>query len=437
MAYFLKKCSKNGKRYLSIVNSFYDGERGHTVHETYASYGTGSSLIAEGISDPVKYLEDKVAQLNFEKNQLKAAEISDTAPFKYAGHFLIKAVLDKLEIKPIIDVYKMTTNYHFDLYDALTSLIYSRCLKPCSKYKTYFEVIPYLEKKYSFSYDQLLEGLSYFGDNYERIVEIFTKQIKEIYGVDMNTAYFDCTNFYFEIDREDDVRRKGPSKENRKEPLLAMGLLLDANQIPVGLKLFPGNESEKPKIREIINELKIQNDVKGKIIQVADKGLNCARNIYEARVNGDGYLFSKSCKTLPEVEKKWIFLNNDYVDVKDSNGTLLYRVKECIDEFPYSFEDDNGKKVTYKVKEKRVVTYNPVLAKKQLFEIQKLENKAHELCLSKAKKEEYGECSKYVDFKGKDGSKAKTEINQKKIDEDKKLCGFNLLVTSELSMKKE
>ena len=437
MAYFLKKCSKNGKCYLSIVNSFYDGERGHTVHETYASYGTGSSLIAEGISDPVKYLEDKVAQLNFEKNQLKAAEISDTAPFKYAGHFLIKAVLDKLEIKPIIDVYKMTTNYHFDLYDALTSLIYSRCLKPCSKYKTYFEVIPYLEKKYSFSYDQLLEGLSYFGDNYERIVEIFTKQIKEIYGVDMNTAYFDCTNFYFEIDREDDVRRKGPSKENRKEPLLAMGLLLDANQIPVGLKLFPGNESEKPKIREIINELKIQNDVKGKIIQVADKGLNCARNIYEARVNGDGYLFSKSCKTLPEVEKKWIFLNNDYVDVKDSNGTLLYRVKECIDEFPYSFEDDNGKKVTYKVKEKRVVTYNPVLAKKQLFEIQKLENKAHELCLSKAKKEEYGECSKYVDFKGKDGSKAKTEINQKKIDEDKKLCGFNLLVTSELSMKKE
>ena len=141
-------------------------------------------------------------------------------------------------------------------------------------------------------------------------------------------------------------------------------------------------------------------------------------------MNGDGYLFSKSCKTLPEVEKKWIFLNNDYVDVKDSNGTLLYRVKECIDEFPYSFEDDNGKKVTYKVKEKRVVTYNPVLAKKQLFEIQKLESKAHELCLSKAKKEEYGECSKYVDFKGKDGSKARTEINQKKIDEDKK---FNVI----------
>ena len=102
MAYFLKKCSKNGKCYLSIVNSFYDGERGHTVHETYASYGTGSSLIAEGISDPVKYLEDKVAQLNFEKNQSKAAEISDTAPFKYAGHFLIKAVLWKSQYNNVV-----------------------------------------------------------------------------------------------------------------------------------------------------------------------------------------------------------------------------------------------------------------------------------------------------------------------------------------------
>ena len=118
-------------------------------------------------------------------------------------------------------------------------------------------------------------------------------------------------------------------------------------------------------------------------------------------------------------------------DIKSSCEGQIGDTSNC------KVEIENGKKVTYKVKEKRVVTYNPVLAKKQLFEIQKLENKAHELCLSKAKKEEYGECSKYVDFKGKDGSKAKTEINQKKIDEDKKLCGFNLLVTSELSMKKE
>lgn len=436
MAYFLKKNKKKDKVYLSIVNSFYDSSRRQTVHETYASYGTGQSLIDQGILDPVEFLEEEVKRLNFENNNKSSLEISDVAPFKFAGHFLLKSILDKLDIRPIMNVYDMTRNFHFKLYDVLSALIFARCIRPCSKFKTYFEVIPYLEKEYSFSYDQLLEGLAYFGDNYEKITEIFTKLTKEKYGIDTHIGYFDCTNFYFEIDKEDDDRRKGPSKENRSEPLLGMGLLLDANQIPIGLKLFPGNESEKPKIREIIDELKTQNEIEGKIVQVADKGLNCARNIYEARSNKDGYIFSKSCKQLPDVEKTWLLLDNDYIDIKDTENNTLYKIKECIDSFPYTFIDDNGQKITFHVTEKRVATFNPSLAKKQLLEIQRLENKAHELCLSRAKKEEYGECSKYMIFKGKDGSKVNAIINQKKLDEDKKLCGYNLLVTSEIKADK-
>ncbi len=437
MAYFLKRCKKNGKEYLSIVNSFYDGQRGHTVHETYASYGTGKDLIDQGIEDPIKYLDEKVNELNQEENLNKIKQISDVSPYKYAGYFLIKSVLDKLKIEPIINVYDLTVNYRFKLFDVLSSLIYSRIIKPCSKYKTFYDVIPYLNKKYHFSYDQLLSGLSYFGENYERIVEIFTKQVKEKYKLDVNTCYFDCTNFYFEIDKEDDDRMKGKSKENKTEPLLGMGLLLDHNQIPVGLKLYPGNESEKPKLREVINDLKKQNEVEGRIIQVADKGLNSAKNIYQTLKDKDGYIFSKSVKMLPEVEKVWVLLENDYKDVTDKNGNVLYKTKECIDTFPYEFIDENGKKVKFKVKEKRVATYNPSLAKKQIYEINKLVEKAKALNSYKAKKDEYGESSKYVTFKGKDGSKAIAELNEKKIDEDKKLCGYNLLVTSETSVNQK
>lgn len=434
MAYFVKKNKKNDKYYYSIVNSFYDGQRGHTAHETYKSYGSGKELIESGVLDIEEYLDEEVKRLNLEKKQNDVIEISEVSPFKYAGHFPIKAIIDKLNVEGIFNIYDLTTNYQFKLFDVLSSLIFSRIINPCSKYKTYFDVIPYLDKDYSFSYDQLLEGLSYFGENYEKIVEVFTKLIKEKYSLTTDVTYFDCTNFYFEIDLEDDDRKKGPSKENRKEPLLGMGLLLDSNQIPVGLKLYPGNESEKPKLRDVINELKENNEITGKVIQIADKGLNCAKNIYKARIDGDGYIFSKSCKMLPETEKTWIFLENDYKEVKDSNGEVLYKVKECIDEFPYSFEDDNSKEITFKVREKRVVTYNPSLAKKQLYEIQKLENKAKELCLSKAKKDEYGECSKYVDFKDESGNKAKATINQSKIDKDKKVCGYNLLVTSEINL---
>ena len=69
MAYFLKKNKKNDKVYLSIVNSFYDSSRRQTVHETYASYGTGQSLIDKGINNPIEYLEDEVKRLNYENDK--------------------------------------------------------------------------------------------------------------------------------------------------------------------------------------------------------------------------------------------------------------------------------------------------------------------------------------------------------------------------------
>ncbi len=72
-------------------------------------------------------------------------------------------------------------------------------------------------------------------------MELFTNLVNKKYKIDTNTTYFDCTNFYFEIDREADFRRKRPSKENKKSPIIGIGLLLDNNQIPIGMKLFPGN----------------------------------------------------------------------------------------------------------------------------------------------------------------------------------------------------
>ena len=102
MAYFLKKNKKKDKVYLSIVNSFYDSSRRQTVHETYASYGTGQSLIDQGILDPVEFLEEEVKKLNFENNNKSSLEISDVAPFKFAGHFLLKSILDKLDIRLVL-----------------------------------------------------------------------------------------------------------------------------------------------------------------------------------------------------------------------------------------------------------------------------------------------------------------------------------------------
>lgn len=435
MAYFLKKSTLKGRTYLSIVESFYSHEKQGAAHRTFKSLSSVETWKSKGIDDPIAYFQKEVDELNAQRNLNKINQISEFSPKRFLGYFPLKAILEDLNIRKYINFFKLSTHFSFDLYDVLASLIFARAVKPCSKFKTYYEVLPYLFEKLDFSYDQLLDALGFYGNDYEKIVELFTAQTKKRYGIDTSSSYFDCTNFYFEIDRETFLQRKGPSKEKRTDPIVGLGLLLDANQIPIGMKIYPGNESEKPVIRTLIKEMKEQNNINGKTVQVADKGLNCARNIYEARLNKDGYLFSKSVKMLPEVEKKWILLEHDYRDKVDEKGNVLYRYKECVDTFPYEFINDEGKKVKFRVKEKRVVTYNPSLAKKKLYEIDRLVEKAKCLCLSKATKDEYGEASKYVDFTGKDGKKAVVKINEEKIEKDKKLAGYNLLITSEIQMK--
>ena len=435
MAYFLKKTHNKGRTYLSIVESYYSPQKRCGAHRTYKSLASVESWIAKGIDDPIAHFQKEVDALNDEVSNDKVLKISDSSPELYLGYFPFVSLLNKMNIKKYIDYFNFSNSFEFDLYELLSSLIYARLVNPCSKYKTFHEVIPQLKDTTHFSYDQLLDGLEFIGNDYGKFIEIFNEQMKKVYNINTSKTYFDCTNFYFEIDKEDDFRRKGPSKENRKDPIVSLGLLLDANQIPIGMKLFPGNESEKPVLRDVIQGLKKKNQITGKTIHVADKGLNCAQNIAFSKENGDGYLFSKSIKTLPDKEKKWVLLNNDdWKEVKNDEGTLLYKYKSCIDKFPYNIEI-NDKKRTLNFTEKRVVTYNPKLASKKKYEITKQVEKAKNLCYSQAKRAEYGDLGKYVNFTDENGEKAKATINEEMIEKELELAGYNLLVTSEINMK--
>ena len=435
MAYFLKKTHNKGRTYLSIVESYYSPQKRCGAHRTYKSLASVESWIAKGIDDPIAHFQKEVDALNDEVSNDKVLKISDSSPELYLGYFPFVSLLNKMNIKKYIDYFNFSNSFEFDLYELLSSLIYARLVNPCSKYKTFHEVIPQLKDTTHFSYDQLLDGLEFIGNDYGKFIEIFNEQMKKVYNINTSKTYFDCTNFYFEIDKEDDFRRKGPSKENRKDPIVSLGLLLDANQIPSGMKLFPGNESEKPVLRDVIQGLKKKNQITGKTIHVADKGLNCAQNIAFSKENGDGYLFSKSVKTLPDKEKKWVLLNNDdWKEVKNDEGTLLYKYKSCIDKFPYNIEI-NDKKRTLNFTEKRVVTYNPKLASKTKYEITKQVEKAKNLCYSQAKRAEYGDLGKYVNFTDENGEKAKATINEEMIEKELELAGYNLLVTSEINMK--
>lgn len=441
MSFFLKKTKTKYDVYLQIYESYYDPERKGGAHRSYRAIGYVNKLIESGIEDPIAYFQAEVDELNKVHKQSRSESknrlISDESPEVALGYFPLKNINDALHVKKYIDLMQSVTDFQFNVYDMLSSLIYARVIAPASKSRTYEETLPKLYEDSDYSMAQLYTGLEYMGQEYEKIIEIYNHQVKNKYGLDTKHTYFDCTNFYFEIDKEDDFRRKGPSKENRRDPIVGMGLLLDSHQIPIGMRLYPGNESEKPVIREVIDSLKERNNITGKTIRVADKGLNCAENIVHALKEGDGYIFSKSVKMLPAKEKEWVLLDNEYKDIKDSSGKLLYRIKECVDEFPYTVTH-NGKKGTVKLKEKRVVSFNPKLAEKKRYEINKLVEKAKELSAYKAKKSEFGECSKYITIKARKKSGEISDedvviaaLNTEAIEEDLKLAGYNLIVTSE------
>lgn len=455
MAYYLRKENKKKGTYLQMYESHWDKEKKQPRSKSVMAFGYVHELISDEIPDPIAYYTDFVAKKNKER---AAAFAEDTRPRAFAspveynlGHFLLHTLLEELNVKEVIDILAAQMRFQFHIYDMVAQLIFSRIIYPCSKSKTVSSVFPHLYNSSPISEDQVYDGLSFIGGSYKKYIELFNHCYEQHYQRDFSNVFFDCTNYYFEIDLPYEDKQKGPSKENRHDPIIGQALLLDADLVPVAMQMYPGNESEKPYIRKVIEEMKSRYKVSGKTVQVADKGLNCARNIYAAvKEANDGYIFSKSIhgRNLSEKEKKWLLLENEqniWKDYRDKAGNLLYRLKSCIDSFSYQFKEidpETGRDVvkTFSVKEKRIVSYNPALAKKQKAEIQKMADKAANYAAYKAMtREDLGDSAKYVKITNKDKNGKKITpvigIDKEKVNEDLKYAGYNLMVTSELDME--
>ena len=455
MAYFLRKEKRKNGVYLQMYENYWDKDvkQGRTRH--VESFGFVEKLTSAEMPDPVQYYTEYVRQKEEErltaiKNDTRP-RIFDQSVEKNAGHFLVHTLLEELEVKEVIDILSSVKKFQFSVYDMMERLISARIIDPCSKSRTASAVFPLLLSEEKISEDQVYDGCFFIGESYEKYIELFNKQYEKIYGRSYDRVFFDCTNYYFEIDLPDEDKQKGPSKENRNEPIIGQALLLDADLMPLGMKMYPGNKSEKPYIRNAVEDMKRRYKVNGRTVQVADKGLNCARNIYAAAVEGnDGYIFSKSVhgRALSEKEKKWVLLEdsdaNRYEEHRNEAGKLLYKTKSCIDEFSYSFKDvdpETGVETvkSFSVREKRVVSYNPSLAAKQKAEIRKqVEKVSGCITYKKIAREDLGDAVKYLNITNIDGAGKKVTpsvcINTEKVEEDLRFAGYNLLVTSEVDM---
>ena len=441
MAYYLRITNKNKGKYLQIYETFRVKETKTVKAKCYESLGYEGDLKTEEINNPIEHYKKYVEQLNAEKELKKliskTEKITDENKTVNIGTSLVKGIFKTLRLEEIFKAFGIIFNRRFSHYEIFRDLVCARIFEPKSKLYTYNEILPIVNPHFDYSLDDVYSFLEDFGSRYESIIELINASLSKKYERNTSISFFDCTNFYFEIDKSDELRAQGPSKENRKEPIIGMGLLLDRNCMPITMQMYPGNKSEIPMLKKCIDSARKQKIIVNRTIRVADKGLNCGNNIYEALMNKDGYIFSKSVIKLSEKEKVWVDLENGYIETYE-NGILVFKIKSCIDEFTYEHTDENKKKNPFKSKEKRVVYRSKKLYDKKMFELDKLEVKVKNLSLSKAKKEKYNAYASYIDFVGLDKNGEITEktiikINQEKLNRDRKYAGFNMIVTSEIN----
>ena len=151
MAYFLKKTHRNGRTYLSIVESYYSPQKRCGAHRTFKSLASVESWKAKGIDDPIAHFQKEVNALNDEISNSQALKISESSPELYLGYFPFVSLLNKMNIKKFVDYFNISNSFEFDLYELLSSLVFARLVNPCSKHKTFHEVLPQLKDPVHFS----------------------------------------------------------------------------------------------------------------------------------------------------------------------------------------------------------------------------------------------------------------------------------------------
>ena len=411
---FLKKSKyKNGRTFLSIVEAYRD-ENG----------------------EPRQRLIQKIGYL----------------PFKY--------IYNELGINDFFINKQRNLNIDFSLSRNLQLLVFSRILFPASKKSTYENrnrfFAPFND---GITKDSIYKSLDYFYRYKEEIQALIWKNTKDTYSRDISKSYYDCTNYYFEIEYNDDdiidengeviekgLRKRGPEKNHRPDPIVEMGLLMDASGIPLAYDLFPGNESEKLSLRPLLKKTKADFEIQRTIV-VADRGLNTSDNIYylagrnDKESNSmDGYVYGQSVRGADKEFKEWVLNEKDYKveAVKEDGEDIIFIHKSRVCAKEIKILRDGKRKVKVNVCQKQMVYFSFKYLMKQRNDRNKMIKKAQEMISNPAaytRATTYGAAG-YVGNLEFDAATGEIKngkalfIDQEKIAEEEKYDGYYAVATN-------
>jgi hypothetical protein len=462
---YLKKSMSNGKPYLSFVQGYRQG--GKVKQKTIEKLGYLEDL-EKIYPDPIAHFKQVAKKRSMEEAPLKTLELNllsrlpDQAVFrKNLGYAVPKSVYSLLGLREFFQNKQRQLNVDYNLNSIFSLLIFNRFLFPSSK-KNAFETKNYYFESFDFSLADIYRSLDYFPEYSEEIQKHLHSKVCELIGRDNQLGYYDVTNYYFEIPYEDDdeydeegnmikkgQKKRGPSKEHRKDPIIQMGLLMDSNGIPMAFNTFSGGESEKTSLLPTIRRVKKTFSLE-RIIVVADRGLNTSDNTaylsgknHDDMAGNDGYVYGQSVLGADKQFKEWVLNQSDYIidKVIDKDGkTVLFKHKSRVYAKKIQLKGANGKRAKkMEIYQKQMVYYSERYAKKQKKDRDKAIAKAKELISNPGKytrATSYGATGyvnniKFSKETGEIPDGLVLSLNRAKIREEEKYDGYYSIVTSE------
>ena len=228
------------------------------------------------------------------------------------GYLFLEKLYNQLKFKDICNDISNKYKFKFDLNEILSYLVYARIIYPSSKLETFKQCQNFI-KQPTFKLHDEYRSLSYIADNMDFIQESMFNNSKKVINRNAKVIYYDCTNFFFEIDNEDDLRKYGVSKEHKPNPIVGMGLFMDGDGLPLSCNIYPGNKNEQktliPEESKIVDNFKLDNT---KIILCTDAGL-ASDEIKKYNIkDGRGFVITQSLKKLKDEIKNKVFDKNNW-----------------------------------------------------------------------------------------------------------------------------
>lgn len=352
------------------IKHSYRKEDGKTSSRIYKKLGKYNALLEQFNGDTDKLMswarvqaaketelyKQRTGKVSVAFSKSAAIPMNERRSFN-VGYLFLQSLCTQLRLDKICRNIKEHHKFKYDLNAILTDLVFARILSPSSKLASYEYCRSLLEPP-KYSLQDVYRSLSVIAEESDFIQSELYKNSNFIHPRNNRILYYDCTNYYFEIEEESDSKRYGKSKENRPNPIVTMGLFMDADGIPLAFDIFPGNQNEQTTLKPLESKI-IQDFNCSEFIYCSDSGLGSTGNRRFNSLGNRAYIITHSLKKMKQEDRE-IALNPTQFRKVGSQKFIDLRTLDETDEDVYnSIYYKEVPVVTGNMDETLIVTYSP------------------------------------------------------------------------------